>query len=247
MPTWNVPSDSHAVGDTGHTTDHNHVADDLTLVATAFPGVTTGAAQTAHNTLDDGSGNMTIAGNAEFIGAGPVISYVNTTATQFFGAGMLFYNNIASLGNQGGVGLFEGIHDAGITHTYLDIQQINYQGNYVQDLILLDLNTQIVTFYMIAQFNAGTDTSGTATASNPSFTSGTAKQLSTSQDAMLYLTVNTAGTYTIALGPTSTPANTLVNNVALPIGAMHSIRVPQGWYVKITGTIANLTLVQVTC
>lgn len=33
MPSWVVPSDSHGVGDTGHTTDHNHVADDLTLIA----------------------------------------------------------------------------------------------------------------------------------------------------------------------------------------------------------------------
>jgi hypothetical protein len=65
MPAWIVPSDTHVVGDpTGHTTDHNHVADDLTLIATAFPGVTTGAATTAHNTLDDGSGNATVTGNS---------------------------------------------------------------------------------------------------------------------------------------------------------------------------------------
>ena len=46
MPSWVVPSDSHSPGDTGHTTDHNHVADDLTLIATAFPGVTTGIPST---------------------------------------------------------------------------------------------------------------------------------------------------------------------------------------------------------
>jgi hypothetical protein len=39
------------------------VADDLTLIATAFPGVTTGTPVTAHNTLDDGSGNATFGGN----------------------------------------------------------------------------------------------------------------------------------------------------------------------------------------
>lgn len=39
MPTWTVPSDTHSPGDTGHTTDHNHIADDLTLIATAFPVV----------------------------------------------------------------------------------------------------------------------------------------------------------------------------------------------------------------
>lgn len=42
MPSWTVPSDSHSVGDTGHTTDHNHVADDLTLVNDAVPVVSGG-------------------------------------------------------------------------------------------------------------------------------------------------------------------------------------------------------------
>ncbi len=43
MPSWVVPSGSHATGDTGHTTDHNHIAGDLTLIGTALP-VATGAA-----------------------------------------------------------------------------------------------------------------------------------------------------------------------------------------------------------
>jgi hypothetical protein len=60
--TWIVPSDSHIVSDTGHTTDHNHIADDLALIAAAFPGVTTGAASTANNVLDDGSGGMVVTG-----------------------------------------------------------------------------------------------------------------------------------------------------------------------------------------
>lgn len=42
MPTWTVPSDTHIVGDTGHTTDHNHIADDLTLVNNAAPVVSGG-------------------------------------------------------------------------------------------------------------------------------------------------------------------------------------------------------------
>lgn len=50
MPSWIVPSDSHVVSDTGHTTDHNHVADDLTLVNSVLPVVSgglTGAVQAA--------------------------------------------------------------------------------------------------------------------------------------------------------------------------------------------------------
>src|SRR6185437_13971955 len=42
MPTWTVPSDTHIPGDTGHTTDHNHIADDLTLVNNVVPVVSGG-------------------------------------------------------------------------------------------------------------------------------------------------------------------------------------------------------------
>jgi hypothetical protein len=42
MPSWILPSDSHAPGDTGHTTDHNHIVDDLTLINDAVPVVSGG-------------------------------------------------------------------------------------------------------------------------------------------------------------------------------------------------------------
>ena len=39
MPSWILPSDTHNVGDIGHTTDHNHIVDDLTLINDALPVV----------------------------------------------------------------------------------------------------------------------------------------------------------------------------------------------------------------
>ena len=42
MPSWIVPSDTHVPNDTGHTTDHDHVADDLTLINNALPVVSGG-------------------------------------------------------------------------------------------------------------------------------------------------------------------------------------------------------------
>lgn len=42
MTSWIVPSDTHNPGDTGHTTDHNTIADDLTLIGSAVPLVTGG-------------------------------------------------------------------------------------------------------------------------------------------------------------------------------------------------------------
>lgn len=45
MPSWIVPSDSHVPGDQGHATDHDRIADDLTLLSTAFPVVSGAAGQ----------------------------------------------------------------------------------------------------------------------------------------------------------------------------------------------------------
>ena len=42
MTTWSVPSDTHALLDTGHTTDHNTICDDLTLINAAVPLVSGG-------------------------------------------------------------------------------------------------------------------------------------------------------------------------------------------------------------
>jgi hypothetical protein len=49
VPSWIVPSDTEVVGNTGHTTDHNHIADDLTLINDVLPivsGGLTGATST---------------------------------------------------------------------------------------------------------------------------------------------------------------------------------------------------------
>lgn len=92
----------------------------------------------------------------------------------------------------------------------------------------------------------GTNTSSGATASTPTFVSGTAKTLSTTNDVMLYMDITTAASLTIAIGPSSTPANTLQSSVTGAVG-LESVRVPAGWYVKLTGTMADITFTQVTC
>ena len=40
--TYIVPSDTHQIGDTGHVTDHDHMADDLTMIDNALPVVSGG-------------------------------------------------------------------------------------------------------------------------------------------------------------------------------------------------------------
>jgi hypothetical protein len=87
-------------------------------------------------------------------------------------------------------------------------------------------------------------------ASTPTLANGTAAQLAqVTSDSMLYLTVGTAGTsMVITIGPTSTPANTVVSSSVATAGELYVVRVPAGWYVKwaaTTATIANQ--LAVTC
>jgi len=103
-----------------------------------------------------------------------------------------------------------------------------------------------VNAYALASFYGGTDTSVTAAATSPSFTSGTALQLSTTQDVMLYIAIQTAAALAVAIGAANTTTTSLMPSKTYALGLI-SIRVPKGWYVKITGTIADLTIAQVTC
>jgi hypothetical protein len=80
------------------------------------------------------------------------------------------------------------------------------------------------------------------TVTTPTFANGTAAQLSqTLVRAMVYLTVGTAGTaFTLAIGPTSTPANTIVSSATATSGQMYSVELPPGWWLKWSATTATL-------
>lgn len=100
--------------------------------------------------------------------------------------------------------------------------------------------------YGIASLKGGSDTSGTAVSGNPTFTSGTARQLSTTQDVILYIAVQTSAALAVAIGPTSATGTTIMPSNSYGIG-LYTIRIPMTWYVKITGTIANLSVAMVAC
>lgn len=97
-----------------------------------------------------------------------------------------------------------------------------------------------------AAFPDGTNTSPSAPFLSPTFTSGTAAQLSdTTRDYMCYIAIATGGgTVSVAIGPTSTPANTIVSSVTGVNGAVIPVRLPAGWYLKIT--VATSTIGAVT-
>lgn len=95
----------------------------------------------------------------------------------------------------------------------------------------------------------GTKTSVGATAITPTLASGTAAQLSdTTKDYQVYFTITTAGTaFSVAIGPTSTPANTIVTSNTPNVGESVSFRLPAGWFVKWAGTGTALNQIAVSC
>ena len=91
--------------------------------------------------------------------------------------------------------------------------------------------TNSATVAGVLTLNAGTNTAAGAAATSPSFVSGTALQVNTASDSVLYVEVTTAAALAIAIGPTSTPANPIVSSITAALGLL-TIRVPAGWYMK---------------
>jgi hypothetical protein len=99
--------------------------------------------------------------------------------------------------------------------------------------------------YGLAALDA-TDTSGGASVSSPSFVSGTALQVNASRDTMLYIAIQTAAALAVAIGSTSAVTTALMPSKTYALGLL-SIRVPRGWFVKITGTVADLAITAIAC
>ena len=94
------------------------------------------------------------------------------------------------------------------------------------------------SFAGVASFNAGVNSSGSAPVLTPAFATTVAAQLADlTRDYMVYLAVTTSGTATsVAIGPTSTPANTILPSSSVTAGQLISFRLPAGWFVKWAGT-----------
>lgn len=98
------------------------------------------------------------------------------------------------------------------------------------------------TFAEVVNANAGTSSAGSAPVLTPTFASGTAAQLADlTRDYTVYLEIGTAGTANVvAIGPTSTPANTVIASGVATAGQVMTIRLPAGWYLKWSATTATL-------
>jgi hypothetical protein len=91
--------------------------------------------------------------------------------------------------------------------------------------------------------NGGTSTAGSAPALTPTFANGVASQLTdTTRDYTVYLQIGTAGTaFTLAIGPTSGVANTLMASATPLADQLLTVRLPAGWFLKWAGTSTTLT------
>lgn len=75
--------------------------------------------------------------------------------------------------------------------------------------------------------------------------SGTPFQVSTTRAADLYINITTAASITISMGPEAAGTSVALNAAQSDaIGLLH-LNVPKGWYVKITGTVADFVITAV--
>lgn len=124
-----------------------------------------------------------------------------------------------------------------------------FSSNGNQTLALYGSGGNTLNLHMLdglASFDAGTNTSGTATVSTPSFVTTTALQVNAAQDTMLYIAIQTSAALAIAIGAANTTTTALAPSKSYALGVI-TILVPKGWFVKLTGTIADLTITAITC
>ena len=116
-------------------------------------------------------------------------------------------------------------------------------GSGAADVVATRTGTGVFSFTSgILDPQHGTKTTTGAAALTPTFANGTAAQLSdVTRDYHVYFTVGTAGSaFTVAIGPTSTPATTIVSSNTPNTGESISFRLPAGWFVKWAGTSTTL-------
>lgn len=107
-----------------------------------------------------------------------------------------------------------------------------------------------ITTASVFTANGGTNTSGNApTIAAPGFANGTASQLSDlTRDYVVYITITTAGTlFTLSIGPTAGVANAIVPSSTVSLGESFTIRLPAGWFLKWSATLATVSQIAIGC
>lgn len=85
---------------------------------------------------------------------------------------------------------------------------------------------------------------GAGTIAVETVVSGTAKRINASRDTDIYVDIGTSASLKVEIGPTSAAATTIYRAASAAVGMM-SFRLPIGWYVKFTGTVADFVVTSV--
>lgn len=204
------------------------------------------------------TGNLTVTGN-ESVGGTLAVTGTTTlgdreTITSASTAGALsITQSVATTTNPGTIAVNEsaaangsiGLYVSGDTTPRYTVSAAGIirwsAGSGSQDVTVQRSSAGVLGVTGIISAGSGTDTAGSAPALTPAFSSGLAAQLTdTTRDYMVYLQIGTAGTITLAIGPTSTPANTIINAGVATGGELISYRLPAGWFTEVTLTTATL-------
>ena len=81
-------------------------------------------------------------------------------------------------------------------------------------------------------------------ATTDTLTTGVAFQPSTIREAYVYVNVITSAALAINIGPDNTTGITLMASEVAAIG-LQSFVLPMGWYMKLTGTMADVAVVSI--
>lgn len=93
----------------------------------------------------------------------------------------------------------------------------------------------------IGSYALNENSSNRATFTTPTPTSGTAFTPSATADCVLYIKCTTSTSLTVTIGPSTGAEHTIVGAVTAPVGGFYPITVPMNWKVIVTGTIADFT------
>lgn len=101
----------------------------------------------------------------------------------------------------------------------------------------------------LATYNANASAGAPASVLQPSgseivetVVSGTPFQISTARAATLYIAIATSAALTLSMGPEAAGTSVAVAASASEAIGVTTLDVPAGWYVKITGTVADFVL-----
>lgn len=75
--------------------------------------------------------------------------------------------------------------------------------------------------------------------------SGTPFQVSNNRTSHVYINITTAASVTISMGPEAAGTSVALNAAQSDALGLVTLRVPIGWYVKITGTVADFVVTAV--